>query len=109
MTSRPGFVKYFAIFAEGLEHRLLVRAHETSIPLDIGGEDRGQLARDFLFRHALTLRNSAGGDVSVMLTPSLLSCSTSALGQNRKSSVGLGMSGVGGGAEVDFGRLEVRS
>ena len=35
--------------------------------------------------------------------------SMTALGQNRKSSVGLGMSGVGGGAEVDFGRLEVRS
>ena len=32
---------------------------------------------------------------------------TSPLGQNRKSGVGLGMSGVGGGAEVDFGRLEV--
>ncbi len=31
----------------------------------------------------------------------------SALGHKRKSSVGLGMSGVGGGAEVDFGRLEV--
>ncbi len=29
------------------------------------------------------------------------------LGQNRKSSVGLGMSGVEGRAEVDFGRLEV--
>jgi len=28
-----------------------------------------------------------------------------ALGQNRKSSVGLGMSGVGWQAEVDFGRL----
>ena len=34
---------------------------------------------------------------------------TSPVGQNRKSSVGLGMSGVGGGAEVDFGRLKVRS
>ncbi len=30
------------------------------------------------------------------------------LGQTQKSSVGLGMSGVGGIAEVDFGRLEVR-
>ncbi len=28
-------------------------------------------------------------------------------GQKRKSSVGLGMSGVGGKAEVDFGPLEV--
>ncbi len=33
----------------------------------------------------------------------------SGLGQQRKSSVGLGMSVVGGEAEVDFGRLEVRS
>jgi hypothetical protein len=32
----------------------------------------------------------------------------SELGQKRKSSVGLGMSGVGGRAEVDFGRLDVR-
>ncbi len=31
------------------------------------------------------------------------------LGQNRKSSVGLGMSVVGGEAEVDFGRLDVCS
>ncbi len=31
----------------------------------------------------------------------------SELGQQRKSSVGLGMSGVGGKAEVDFGRLDV--
>ncbi|MEE8236974.1 MAG: hypothetical protein V3S67_01560, partial [Gammaproteobacteria bacterium] len=31
----------------------------------------------------------------------------SASGQNRKSSVDLGMSVVGGKAEVDFGRLEV--
>ena len=30
-----------------------------------------------------------------------------ALGQKQKSSVGLRMSGVGGKAEVDFGRLEV--
>ncbi len=32
---------------------------------------------------------------------------TSASGHERKSSVSLGMSGVGGQAEVDFGRLEV--
>ncbi len=31
----------------------------------------------------------------------------SGLGQQRKSSVGLGMSGVGGGADFNFGRLEV--
>jgi hypothetical protein len=31
----------------------------------------------------------------------------SGLGQKRKSSVGLGMSGVGGNADFDFGRLEV--
>ncbi len=31
----------------------------------------------------------------------------SELGHNRKSSVGLGMSVVGGKAEVDFGRLNV--
>ncbi len=31
----------------------------------------------------------------------------SPLGHNRKSSVGLGMSVVGGKAEVDFGRLDV--
>ena len=29
------------------------------------------------------------------------------LGQKRKSSVGLGMSAIGGKAEVDFGRLDV--
>ncbi len=34
---------------------------------------------------------------------------TSPLGQTRKSSVSLGMSGVGGQAEVDFGRLDVCS
>ncbi len=56
MTSRPGFVKYFAIFAEGLERRFLVRAHEARIPLDIGGEDRGQLARDFFFCHVVFLK-----------------------------------------------------
>ncbi len=28
-----------------------ISAHEARIPLDIGGEDRGQLARDFIFRH----------------------------------------------------------
>ncbi len=33
--------------------------------------------------------------------------SMSEMGQTRKSSVGLGMSAVGGRAEVDFGRLEV--
>ena len=33
---------------------------------------------------------------------------TSASGQNRKSSVGLGMSVPGGRAEVDFGRLDFR-
>ena len=38
---------------------------------------------------------------------SIRDCLESASGQNRKSSVGLGMSGVGGEAEVDFGRLEV--
>ncbi len=32
---------------------------------------------------------------------------TSALGQTRKSGVSLGMSGVGGQAEVDFGRPQV--
>ncbi len=31
----------------------------------------------------------------------------SGLGHKRKSSVGLGMSAFGGGAEVDFGRLDV--
>ena len=30
-----------------------------------------------------------------------------ALGQNRKSSVGVGMSGVGGRADLKFGRLDV--
>ncbi len=30
-----------------------------------------------------------------------------AVGHNRKSNVGLGMSVVGGKAEVDFGRLDV--
>ncbi len=30
-----------------------------------------------------------------------------ALGQNRKSSVGFGMSGVGGRADIDFGWLDV--
>ncbi len=35
-------------------------------------------------------------------------CAMSGLGQNRKSSVGLGMSASGGKAEVNFGRLEVR-
>ncbi len=34
---------------------------------------------------------------------------TSALGQNRKSSMSLGMSAVGGKAEVDFGRPHVCS
>ncbi len=34
---------------------------------------------------------------------------TSSSGQNRKSSVGLGMSGVGGRADIDFGPLDVCS
>ncbi len=84
-----------AIIAERLERGFLIRAHETRISLDIGGKDRGQLSRDFFVRHALTLPNSCGGHFSVLLTPSLLSCATSELGQKRKSSVGLGMSAVG--------------
>ena len=32
-----------------------------------------------------------------------------AVGQTRKSSMGLGISALGGKAEVDFGRLEVSS
>ncbi len=71
------------MLAEGLERRFLVRPHQPTVSLDISGEDRGQLAADFLFRHALTLPNSAGGHFSVMLTPSLLSCSTSDLGHER--------------------------
>ncbi len=42
-------------------------------------------------------------DVTVMQASS-----TSASGQNRKSSVSFGMSVVGGRPEVDFERLEVR-
>ncbi len=37
-----------ALFAEGPERCLLVRVHEARIALDIGGEDRGQLAFDVL-------------------------------------------------------------
>ncbi len=39
--------------------------------------------------------------------PKNLSCAMTALGQKRKSSVGLGMSAFGGRAEVDFGWLDV--
>jgi hypothetical protein len=42
--------------------------------------------------------HQAAADVGVAMAAS---------GQTRKSSVSLGMSGVGGKAEVDFGRLEV--
>ncbi len=38
---------------------------------------------------------------------SVVKALTSAVGQTRKSSVSLGMSGVGGQAEGDFGRLDV--
>ena len=48
------------------------------------------------FCHGIAKPHKAGGPIL-----------TSVVGQNRKSSVGLGMSGVGGKAEVEFGRLEV--
>jgi len=48
------------------------------------------------FCHGIAKPHKAGGPIL-----------TSVVGQTRKSSVSLGMSGVGGQAEVDFGRLDV--
>ena len=42
-----------------------------------------------------------------MLKAALADCGMSPVGQNRKSSVGLGMSVVGGRADLNFGRLDV--
>ena len=44
-------VDHVSILGEGLERRFLIRAHEARIPLDVGGEDRGQLALNALLGH----------------------------------------------------------
>lgn len=49
----------FTVIAEGLERSFLVRAHEARIPLDIRGEDRGQLALDALRCHGRTPQSNA--------------------------------------------------
>ncbi len=54
------------------------------------------------------MRTAQGGAAGVSVN--LQACavtSTSVVGQKRKSSVGFGMSVVGGKAEVDFGRPDV--
>jgi hypothetical protein len=49
----PGYqsVDDVTVFAEGLERRFLVSAHEARIALDIGSEDRGQLPLDAICWH----------------------------------------------------------
>jgi len=79
----------------------------------IQNEERTERLRELLVKAGLPEKLyrysvSEGIDLShsIRSLNRLLDCTT-ALGHKRKSSVGLGMSGFGGGAEVDFWSLEV--